>query len=213
MEITFRYINDLVPHEEIEYSRARDILTSILGMGYIYRPIIIEKTKNIIIDGHHRFYALKMLGFKWIPVVEAEYRNDIKFISSWMYISDKVYLEKSIEKFFNELLYSVKHGSSSIFMKFGDNIYSSMIDQIDFYLAIKEFNNYRNVLSLLNKIPLDIDICISYNICIAMPQLGEQDIYRVVSRGILLPPRTTYHITYLKSLRRDIPLYILKKMK
>ncbi len=213
MEITFKYINDLVLHEEIEYGRARNILTSILSIGSILKPIIIEKKRGIVIDGHHRLYALKILGFKWIPVVEAEYKNDIKFISSWMYVSNKVDIERNIEEFFNELLYSVKHGSSNIFMKFGNNIYSSMVDQIDFYLAIKEFNNNRNVLSLLNKIPLNMDLCLSHNTCIVMPQLNEQDIYRIVSRGIVLPPRTTYHITHLKLIRKDIPLYILKKIK
>ncbi len=208
MKIIFKSINDLVPHEDVEYNRMRRIVASIARNRYILKPIIIEKSRNIIIDGHHRFYALRILGSRQIPVVEAEYCKDIKFINSWMYVSNNNDIMRIVEEFFSELLPSVKRGSSEIFMRFGDNVYNVMIDQIDFYLAMKEFSN-REILLRLEKIPSDMDRCFSYNTCIIMPRLSEQDIFRIVSRGMVLPPRTTLHVTHLKLIKKVIPIHIL----
>jgi len=210
VKIVLKSINDLIPHEEIEYDRMKNILVSMLKVGYIFKPIIVDKVKNVIIDGHHRFHALKMLGFKQVPVVEADYGEDIKFINSWMHVSNDVNASENPKRFFNELLHSVKHGTSEVYVKFDDDIYRVGVDQIDFYLTMKEFTINKNPLSMLYKLPSNKDVCFSYNTCIIMPKLHEQDVYKVTSENIVLPPRTTYHVTHLKSIKRIIPLHVLK---
>tara|TARA_B110000285_G_C14871025_1_gene489198 strand:+ start:9 stop:455 length:447 start_codon:yes stop_codon:yes gene_type:complete len=68
----------LFPHEKVIIERKESLKKYIESMGEnIIIPSIIccHKTK-MIIDGHHRFHALKDLGFKLIPVSFINYSDN-----------------------------------------------------------------------------------------------------------------------------------------
>jgi hypothetical protein len=50
--------------------------TEIASDGILRLPIAVDKDTNIIIDGHHRFRALRQLRCKNIPVVLINYDSD-----------------------------------------------------------------------------------------------------------------------------------------
>ncbi len=68
----------LLPHEEILEDRLKGLLTYIESLKpYIIVPsILVCADTNIIIDGHHRYYALKHLGKHLAPVVRVNYDSD-----------------------------------------------------------------------------------------------------------------------------------------
>ena len=68
-------VNLLIPHEKVLLDK-KDILKNNLKYkndNIIISTIIICNESNLIIDGHHRFAALKELGYKKIPVTLINY--------------------------------------------------------------------------------------------------------------------------------------------
>ncbi len=55
-------------HEQIRKAHLKEIKAQIEADGFIDDPIIVDKNTMIILDGHHRFNALKLLGLHAIPV-------------------------------------------------------------------------------------------------------------------------------------------------
>ncbi len=61
--------NSLIkPHETIRLLHAHKILDAIQQDGMVQQPLIVEKNTMILLDGHHRFYALQELGLSKSPV-------------------------------------------------------------------------------------------------------------------------------------------------
>ncbi|MBI5355129.1 MAG: ParB N-terminal domain-containing protein [Candidatus Aenigmarchaeota archaeon] len=42
--------------------------------GYVI-PVVVDKRHKILLDGHHRYAALKKLGYKKIPAYLVDYSN------------------------------------------------------------------------------------------------------------------------------------------
>ena len=66
-------IHDLLPHEEINESKVLSIIGEIKGHQYLFAPVLVDKRSKIIIDGHHRYNALKNMGYKSVPCIECNY--------------------------------------------------------------------------------------------------------------------------------------------
>ena len=69
----------LIPHEKI-IEKKKTLLTKFIksyDSYYIISSIVCCHETLLIIDGHHRFFALKELGFKKVPVTLIDYKNDI----------------------------------------------------------------------------------------------------------------------------------------
>ena len=72
-------IDYLIPHEKI-IEKKKTLLTKFIksyDSYYIISSIVCCHETLLIIDGHHRFFALKELGFKKVPVTLIDYKNDI----------------------------------------------------------------------------------------------------------------------------------------
>ncbi|MEM0490218.1 MAG: ParB N-terminal domain-containing protein [Ignisphaera sp.] len=206
------YINDVVPHEDTDIIHSSRVLDSIGIDGALRKPIIVEKNRLIVIDGHHRLNALKSLGVKVVPAYIADYGLDVDDVGGWMYIgSSRLIDHRSVVKAVEELESMAKRGSDEMKVKVGGTVVVLNIDRIDVYLAFKELGS-PNALLDMAKVPIDIDRCSSSDICVLMPKLEPKDIYRIATRGETLPPRTTYHKTYLKNLYVTYPLKLLQKL-
>lgn len=217
--ITFLPINDLIPHEDTESDRVLRILVSILNSKIITKPIIVEEKKKIIIDGHHRLKALKAIGVPKVPVFTANYDKDINDIGRWMYVetcvnkNDRtIRIRKKILNFIENLEALSKRGNARIYVKIGNQILNVNVDPVDTYIAIK-FLKLTSYLTNLVKTPANLRKCTSSEICILMPKLSVEDIYKIYLKGITLAPRSTLHKTYLKKIKVACTLKILSRNK
>ncbi|MCX8170113.1 MAG: ParB N-terminal domain-containing protein, partial [Candidatus Methanomethyliaceae archaeon] len=66
MRISLIPINEIHPHEEYDSILLSKIINSIRNEGIIKDPIAIEDRRFVIIDGTHRYLALKELGCRFI---------------------------------------------------------------------------------------------------------------------------------------------------
>jgi len=55
-------------HETVRKNHLRKLIREIQKDGFINNPIIVDKNTRIILDGHHRFNAIKFLGLALSPV-------------------------------------------------------------------------------------------------------------------------------------------------
>ena len=67
-------IASLIPHEEIISKKKEEKKSKFLETDlFLFTTIIVCSKTNVIIDGHHRYTALKELGFTKIPTTRINY--------------------------------------------------------------------------------------------------------------------------------------------
>ena len=69
-------VETIITHEEIIEQKADKLIKYIESFNYddiIISSILCCSKSFVIIDGHHRYFTLKKLGFKKIPVTKIDY--------------------------------------------------------------------------------------------------------------------------------------------
>lgn len=70
-------------HEQIQPDLLERTMDEIREDGYVKRPILVADEHFVILDGHHRFAALKALGCRRIPAYVIDYFSDIIDLKTW----------------------------------------------------------------------------------------------------------------------------------
>lgn len=76
-------LNRLRQHEEADPWHLKELKDEIKSDGILKFAIAVDIKTNIILDGEHRFNALKELGCKKIPVVFVDYSSPKIEVRSW----------------------------------------------------------------------------------------------------------------------------------
>ncbi len=73
----------LRPHEDVVEGRVRGLADQILLDGFIRYPILVDSRTLVVLDGHHRLAAAKLLGLRFIPAILVDYDGDCVSVTSW----------------------------------------------------------------------------------------------------------------------------------
>lgn len=73
----------LVPHEEVDQERLLLLVKQIARDGALYSPVMVDRSSMVILDGHHRVNALKLLGCSLTPVYLVDYRDPSIRVTQW----------------------------------------------------------------------------------------------------------------------------------
>lgn len=82
-QITLIELKSLRAHEEVDMLHLMTLKREIKLDKTLKIAIAVAKGTNIVLDGHHRFTALKQLGCKRIPVVFIDYETSQIRVKSW----------------------------------------------------------------------------------------------------------------------------------
>lgn len=80
---------ELLPAESLRSHEAtnplvlRQTIESIRREGCLRRPILVEGRHHIILDGHHRYEALRALGCRRIPAYVVDYFDPAVELTTW----------------------------------------------------------------------------------------------------------------------------------
>ena len=62
-------------HERLDAKRLNNLKAEIRSDGILKRPIAVDVNTNVVLDGHHRIGALRLLGCFRIPVLFVDYES------------------------------------------------------------------------------------------------------------------------------------------
>jgi hypothetical protein len=187
----------LRPHEKIvSHAKAWRIAASILSTGLIYRPIIVEGETLTIIDGHHRYTALKMLGAKYAPVLLARYHRDIDAIDPPKHTLTVTAptREEALLTAAETLEKLAGHGPGRTLLECGGARLTLNLDTINAYYAIESLTKRGGTAAR------------GYTVAITLPPLTPKHIVAAGANDERLPPRSTLHRTALKRVLHPVKL-------
>lgn len=80
-------LDKLVPHEDIVEGRLRDLTDKMLSEKSVDMPLVVAPIPNsdryLIVDGHHRWAALKELKCRYAPCVVVDYFDEKVVLKTW----------------------------------------------------------------------------------------------------------------------------------
>lgn len=88
-DLNFGIFIKLIPLEHLRVSEAfcqqhvDELVMQILDKKAWSHPILVERKSNVILDGHHRFEAAKILKLAKIPCMVIDYTNPKISVSCW----------------------------------------------------------------------------------------------------------------------------------
>jgi len=96
-------------HEELRPELLDRVMREIKEDGYVKKPILVADKVYVILDGHHRFEALRRLGCRRVPAYVIDYFSDVVDLSLWPTAKEKqVRKEDVVERGRAGLLYTPK---------------------------------------------------------------------------------------------------------
>ena len=101
--------SSLREHEEIKKNNLKLRIKKMKKKGF-YKPIIVDSTSKVILDGHHKWNAARILGLYLVPVILVDYINDESItVSVWDDCTKEIMTKKEvIEMGISENLFSPK---------------------------------------------------------------------------------------------------------
>ncbi|MFX0013971.1 MAG: ParB N-terminal domain-containing protein [Promethearchaeota archaeon] len=221
-------IDELYGHEETVQNQVGWLKDNLKNLGHFFRPILVVKNENVILDGHHRVVALKELGEERnakvikIPCVEIEYVDnpDIK-LGTW----HPFYTEKGpfnfpfelkkmsiewdeIENFSRDILKNPKYG------------FTLMTNNGKYYcLNGTQQAIYQKFLANFNPTAFDYAKTIDFAIhsiendkgsfALLRTRVTKEDVIKAAKEKRLYAPKTTRHILSFRYQDIKVPLETL----
>ncbi|MEM2954331.1 MAG: ParB N-terminal domain-containing protein, partial [Candidatus Bathyarchaeia archaeon] len=82
-EIHLTELEKLREHEETDPEHLKELTQQIATDKILKHPIVVDEKTNTILDGEHRFNALKNLGCKRIPAIYVDYNSSDIVVQTW----------------------------------------------------------------------------------------------------------------------------------
>jgi L-serine kinase (ADP) len=84
-EPTFALVElaQLKDHEEVDEAEVRALARKLQKEGRIRDPLWVARGSLVILNGHHRFRALTLLGARWAPAWMFDYEDPSVHLDRW----------------------------------------------------------------------------------------------------------------------------------
>jgi len=76
--IQFIQVHTLISHEKVNRKRLRMVMEDLGRTKILRKPVVVDRSTHVILDGHHRCQAFIRMGIEEIPCLVVDYfDNDI----------------------------------------------------------------------------------------------------------------------------------------
>ena len=189
MNITIDWVNpkELIPHEDVIMDLVQYNIHKIRNEKRI-SPIIVDKSRLIILDGHHRYHAFLKLGIKDMPAILVDYNSELISIENW-YVNIFPIPEISLtsEKDGN---YCIRFINKNILCS--DSMYK---------LYWTEYRLEQKLTSLGFTVSKSKDIGLY-----SLPPIPKSVVISISERGLVFPPKSTRHVYKFYIPREEVSL-------
>jgi hypothetical protein len=206
IKISYSDLDSLRPHEESIEERIHYVIGSLSSTGILRKPLIADERTGVLIDGTHRYNALKRMGISTAPVIYVDYlsENEIR-VARWI----RIYIFKNIEQaMINKIADHFRSFSCEPLVKILRDSY--LIELVgkqpaNAYRAISHMEKDKNIISNLKTILFRTNISprMLEKVCLVIipPYLNKEDVIEAGLAGKSFPPKSTRHITVLKKIK------------
>jgi hypothetical protein len=220
-------IEELKPHEEVIDEVVERLSREISADGVVHDPLIVDQNDYLILDGMHRFNALKRLGCCFAPCCLLDYGSPKIKVGSWFRIftvDEPIPVAQNLLSKMN-LNYSkrkvdattMSYDSESIILTKDGTVFSlpSPLDPVErCRTAVRVEKHlvddgrdvtYLSEVNAMQRLKSD-----TANLAIALPVFRKEEIRDFGLEGRLLPHKVTRHVIPSRPLAVDIPLTLLR---
>ncbi len=99
-------LRELNPHEEVKEENLKEVIEGIKSEKALKKPIVVDADTKVILDGHHRYEAFKVLGEKYIPCMMVKYGSEKVKVDRWG--EGAITKEEVVEKGLSDDLFPAK---------------------------------------------------------------------------------------------------------
>lgn len=195
VEIALVSINKLKPHERFIPERVDAVLDSIVKTKVLRRPLIVDSKTLTVIDGTHRLEALRRLGVRAVPALLIDYES-----------CEEIVVERWVR------IYEIKDNDRNTVLRKLNEVFGSSISIVNYNpLTIKIDESLRGkAYRILETLELSPNMTVKFrvvkpkrafnSIIILPPRISKTEVIEAALNGELFPPKTTRHVTVLKSI-------------
>ena len=230
-------VESLIQHEGILPHVADKLILEFKNLANFQDPIIIGEN-FIILDGHHRTYAIKKLKFKHIPVCKIDYYHETIQLRWWFRLLENVkdveimkktveamkgtfrqvdgkeVLNKVMEK--NKLSFGIQWGSFYASIGFHEDVVNDAVSAYDVLEKIQKKLIRKG--TKLRYIPCQSvyeyqfhDRLKEGEMIIWTPQITKEMVMDAVKEKKVFAPKTTRHLIPARPINMNIPSYWFKE--
>lgn len=221
--ITLIDLDDLRPHEEIIESLVVELANEIRVQNEVRDPLIVDKHALVILDGMHRYSALRKIGCQRAPACLVDYDDERIKVGAWfrfLTVSDPDSVAaEALEA------HHLKYQRKAVSFNQTDLVNTAIITQdsafeltdvtdrlsrsqwavrIEKYMTERGFTVEYAPDNVVNQY-----IRSNANIIIPVPIFSKTEIRETSMSGRLLPHKVTRHVIPSRPLKLDVPLDFL----
>jgi hypothetical protein len=237
MELEIVRVESLLLHERILPHLAERLALEFKNWANLENPVIVDKN-HIVLDGNHRTYVLKELGFKYIPVCRIDYFDHSAQLRYWFrlvgnltsmdelkkiiaelggdlqQVKDKEALKLALEK--NCLCWGIQKGDFFGVVSFCED---QVCDAVDAYDVLEKLQH------LLSEKGMKVDYVPCQHVSegsfcenldhsqmvIWTPQITKEMVVDAAKKKRVFAPKTTRHLIPARPLNVNVPTRWLKE--
>ncbi len=202
---------DLLRYEEVNKEAVVGLSAELLATGILNDPIICDPELGLLIDGHHRIEALRLLGIEMLPAHTVSYlSDDVDIVSYYRFFSCTAdtllgIVEEMVQQEIghraggnrecfrpdqqSDLTLLTRVGNSHV-VRVGNSIEASMLlNHIVQQIVVSGFDTLDSCSIGWDELPKHMQSCLYLS-----PPPGKEDIVTMSHRAGLFPPHVNKHV-------------------
>jgi len=220
MEVTVARVADLVPHEEVLPQHLRRLVEAFAASRFQHNPVVVDSRTGLILDGTHRWAAMRELGFEWIAVCKVDYMSPLIEVDSWARLFEaprlgERALELALEGFGARPVEvdDVEPGDLAV-VALGRAFRIPCSDARESFEKLRSLE--RILVKLTGREPAYLPraswrrYVSTDRVMLLPPRVRKEDVVGMALAGLLLPPKSTRHIVPARPVGINLPTRMLR---
>jgi len=225
-------IEKLHDHEKVKEGHLKDLVEQIEKDNELRYPIIVDKYSYVVLDGHHRFFALKALGCKRVAAQIVDYYHPGIKVESW---NPVIKTKEEVEEIFD----GIKQAGFTILKANNEKVVKVLVERKqacigmivknskdEYFVVLSRKKDFKSAMeciqACLKKAGLRKELDYveekeaetllkkrEVSMVIIIPKVTKEKVVEMGMSGETFPPKTTRHIIPEKKLY-PVSLAILK---